>query len=62
MTTPPEPLVHDPVLVGLAWHDVTCQQGPTCPARDLHAAEQPLAHSGWLARFLERLHTLETQP
>ena len=48
-----------PDLIGQAIHDVTCPEGPACRDRDLHSLGQPLATSGVLARFLDRLAELE---
>lgn len=41
-----------------AWHDVACVEGPDCRDRSLHAMGQPLATSGVLAKFLNRLAEL----
>lgn len=46
-------------MIVLAWHDVTCPEGPECRDRPLHAAEASVASSGHLERFLERLTELE---
>jgi hypothetical protein len=53
---------HDPALVAQAIHDVTCPEGSDCRDRLLHSAAQPLAHTGVLARFLDRLAKLEAPP
>lgn len=41
-------------LCALAWHDVTCPEGPECRSRALHAASDPIVTSGVLGRFEER--------
>jgi hypothetical protein len=46
-------------LVSLAWHDVTCPEGPECITRPVHAAEANVTYTGHLERFLERLSELE---
>jgi hypothetical protein len=48
----------DTRTVGLAFHDVTCPEGPECRDRELHALSAPLVSSGVLERFLERLDQL----
>ena len=53
---------HSPALVAQAWHDVTCPESYDCRDRLLHSAAQPLAHTGVLARFMERLEELEGDP
>jgi hypothetical protein len=55
MSDPTEFIGYPTRLIGLAWHDVTCPEGPECRSRDLHAASEPLAVSGHLERFLHRL-------
>jgi hypothetical protein len=50
-----------PALVAQAIHDVTCPEGPDCRDRLLHSAAQPLANTGVLAQFLDRLHELDCQ-
>jgi hypothetical protein len=48
-------------MIALAWHDVTCPEGPDCLDRSLHAAGQQLASTGMLGRFLDRLSEIETE-
>jgi hypothetical protein len=48
-------------LVALAWHDVTCPEGPECPDRPAHAASQHASNTDALQRFMERLSELETE-
>lgn len=57
MTEPPT--THDPALVALAWHDVTCPNGRDCRDRDVHSMAQPLANTGMLDLFLHRLAEFE---
>ena len=45
--------------VALAWHDVTCPEGYDCRDRPLHTASLPLANSGVLVAFLDRLRVME---
>lgn len=53
---PPEvELPVEPALASLAWHDVTCPEGPDCRDRQLHAASEAVANTGTLDRFLARL-------
>jgi hypothetical protein len=54
MTTP------DPATVALAWHDVTCPEGPDCRDRPLHSMADAISNTGLLLRFLERLKELTT--
>lgn len=44
-----------PEQIALAWHDVTCPEGPECRDRALHAHGAPLVHTGVLERFVELL-------
>lgn len=48
----------EPALAALAWHDVTCPEGPDCRDRSLHAASDPIANTGTLDRFLTQLGAL----
>ena len=52
-------MVEDATLRLLAWHDVTCPEGPECRDRRLHSISDVLANTGVLDRFLARLEELE---
>lgn len=45
-------------LIHLAWHDVTCPEGPECRDRDLHAVSSSVVQTGIAERFALRLAEL----
>lgn len=45
-------------LVNLAWHDATCAEAEDCRDRVMHSAANPIANSGVLEDFIERLNRL----
>lgn len=51
----------DEALIARAWHDVTCPEAGDCRDRLLHSAAQPLANTGVLHRFMDRLDYLTEQ-